>query len=108
MKLDAKRRSAVKEAIEEYCEHKKLTLYALHVRTNHAHLVISAGAAADKLMGWIKAYATRRLRATGLVSEEDKVWSRHGSTKYLWTDDHIFAACEYVNNGQGRELPDFD
>lgn len=108
MEFDARRRSAVKTAIKEFCDNRKLTLYALNVRTNHVHLVIAAGDAAEKLMGSIKAYATRRLRETALVPGSVKVWSRHGSTKYLWTEDHIATACEYVINGQGADLPIFD
>ena len=60
------------------------------------------------MMHSFKAYATRKLRGDGLVNAGDKVWARHGSTKYLWTDEHIEKAVEYVLYGQGDELPEFD
>lgn len=33
------------------------------------------------------------------------MWSRHGSTRYLWKDESLEAACRYVREGQGGELP---
>ncbi len=59
-------------------------------------------------MNTLKAYATRALRKAGLLAPDAKAWSRHGSTKYLWTEEHIAAAVEYVIDGQGGELPTFD
>ena len=108
MKFDAQHRRIVEEAIRDFCDHRRVMLHALNVRTNHAHIVVAAGKPAERMMGSIKSYATRALRGQGLVDQNAKVWSRHGSTKYLWSEDHIFQACDYVNNGQGRDLPPWD
>ncbi len=59
-------------------------------------------------MNAFKAYATKALRTAQLVDDDSKVWSRHGSTRYLWTEEHISTAVDYVVNGQGGELPRFD
>lgn len=59
-------------------------------------------------MNSFKADATRRLREYGLVEPTQQVWARHGSTRYLWTDEHVAMAVDYVINGQGGELPQFD
>ena len=107
--LDAAQRNAVHDAIVEFAQFKKLSLYSLNVRTNHAHVVINAGSSRpEPLMGSIKSYATRKLRARKLVPASAKIWARHGSTRYLWTEEHISHACDYVVNGQGDELPMFD
>mgnify|MGYP003694610209 CR=1 FL=1 len=55
-----------------------------------------------------KAYATRRLRENGLVGPTQKVWARHGSARYLWTEEHVSMAVDYVVKRQGGELPRFD
>lgn len=55
-----------------------------------------------------EAYSTRALRSAGLINPESKPWSRHGSTRYLWTEDHIATAVDYVVNRQGGDLPTFD
>ena len=50
-----------------------------------------------------KVYATRKLREENLLSREVKPWSRHGSTPYLWTEEQLQRAIDYVINGQGDE-----
>jgi len=58
-------------------------------------------------MNAFKANATRELRAAGLVSSVQIVWSRGGSTRYLWKPSHVEGAIDYVLNGQGDDLPKF-
>jgi hypothetical protein len=41
----------------------------------------------------------------GVLPRAAKAWSRHGSTRYLWTDKSIEDACQYVIEGQGIDLP---
>lgn len=105
IRLDARMRSAVATAIDEVCNFRKYRLIALQVRTNHGHCVVSANAKPEFVMNSFKSYATRKLVSSGLVAAKTKVWSRHGSTRYLWTEEQIAAAAEYVVNGQGDELP---
>lgn len=108
MRFDAACRGHVEDAIREVCEFREVGLAAINVRTNHAHAVVRSSKSPALLMNSFKAYATRRLREYGLVGEEQRVWARHGSTLYLWTEEHVAAAVEYVVNGQGGELPRFD
>lgn len=106
--LDAKRRSVVEVAIREVCAFRGIGLVTVNVRTNHVHLVVLTNRRPEPVMNSFKAYATRSLREKGLIGPQEKVWSRHGSTRYLWTEEHIASAVEYVVNGQGGELPRFD
>ena len=108
IKLDGIMRRAVETAIREVCDFRVYNLHALNVRTNHIHLVISARRKPEFLLNSMKSYCTRKLRSEGLVAETTKIWSRHGSTRYLWTERHIEIAVEYVQHGQGGEIPDFD
>lgn len=52
-----------------------------------------------------KAWSTRRLREAQLVSASTKTWSRHGSTRYLWSFKDLEDARLYVEEGQGEDLP---
>lgn len=108
MTFDAIRRKNIEAAIREVCETRGIRLIAINVRTNHVHIVIATNRLPEPIMNSFKSYATRRLRHEGLVGVEEKVWARHGSTRYLWTEEHIGTAVEYVVNGQGAELPSFD
>lgn len=44
----------------------------------------------------------------GSLKKEAKIWARHRSTLYLWTERHIETAVDYVMNRQGEDLPKFD
>ena len=105
--LDASQRAVVEEAIREVCLIRGHTLVAINVRTNHVHAVVLGAGKPERLMNAFKAYATRRLRSHGLIGSDSHPWSRHGSTRYLWTDDHVVEAADYVINGQGGDLPTF-
>ena len=101
-------RSVVEKAVREVCSVRGYPLHAINIRTNHAHVVAGSSKSPERLMDTFKAYSTRALREAGLAEADSKVWSRHGSTRYLWTEEHIAAAVDYVMNGQGDELPKFD
>jgi REP element-mobilizing transposase RayT len=106
-KLDGKQRVVVESAIRSVCKLRGYGLPALNVRTNHAHSVVSAMRKPESIMNAFKANATRELRAAGLVSSVQIVWSRGGSTRYLWKPSHVEGAIDYVLNGQGDDLPKF-
>jgi hypothetical protein len=55
-------------------------------------------------MTTLKAWSTRRLREARLVEVGARVWSRHGSTRYLWTTESVETACRYVIDSQGDDL----
>lgn len=95
---------AVHQAIAGVCEYRNWELFAINVRTNHVHAVVSATVKPEKIMSDFKAWATRKLRKARLVNAEQKIWSRHGSTRYLWEDRSVEAACKYVLEGQGVDL----
>lgn len=101
-------RRIVEKAIRKVCEVRGYKLYAINVRTNHVHIVVSNGGKVERMMDSFKAYSTKALREGNRVSGNIRPWSRHGSTRYLWTDEHIASAVEYVVNGQGGDLPLFD
>ena len=72
----------------------------MNARSNHVHIVAAGTAPPERMLTTIKAWLTRRLRAEGMVDADRRLWSRHGSTVYLWTDDEVASACAYVIDGQ--------
>ena len=102
IKLSAAARRAVEVAIRDVAGHRGWEILAVNVRTNHAHAVVCAAAVKpEKVLNDFKTWATRGLRACGVLSENTKPWSRHGSTRYLWTERAVENACRYVVEGQG-------
>ena len=106
--LRAAERQIVDAAIREVCSFREYLLFALNVRTEHVHVVTGNHGRPERIMDSFKAYATKALRSAGLLDANARAWSRHGSTRYLWTEDHIAAAVDYVVNGQGGDVPEFD
>ena len=49
----------------------------------------------------LKARATRVLRDECHFGLEQPIWAVHGSTRYLWDEDSLSAACQYVIEEQG-------
>ena len=107
--LDASRRVAVDRAIRETCVQREWILRAVNVRTNHVHVVISIGAKKSELaLNAFKANATRQMRQDGCWQVDHSPWVDKGSRRYLWNQRSVERAVDYVLNGQGDEIPEFD
>jgi hypothetical protein len=99
-KLDARSAAVVTTTIRETCGRRGWTLHALNVRTIHVHTVVAAACGPEVVMGAFKACSSLALRRAGLLAAGRVLWSRHGSTRYLWSEVAVEAACEYVMERQ--------
>ena len=102
--LDSGRRTTVLGALREVCLHRSWVLLAAHVRTNHVHVVVEADALPAMAMNAFKSYASRGLNYLGSDDPDRKRWARHGSTRWLWNDEDVQAAIQYVVSGQGEPM----
>jgi len=106
VRLDRARREAVEFAIGQVCQTRGWSLIALNVRTNHVHAVVRFDdVKPERVLNDFKVWSTRRMRALQLVGQRERVWTRHGSTQPLWTDEDVLNARAYVLEGQGIRLP---
>ena len=107
--LDAPRRASVEAAIRDTCDFRGWHLRALSVQTNHIHAVVSVGLTPPgRVLNAFKANATRQLRQAGQWNRQHSPWVDKGSQRYLWNERSIERAVQYVIDGQGGELPEFD
>jgi REP element-mobilizing transposase RayT len=107
--LNAAQRESVDAAIREVCAHRRWFLHALNVRTNHVHSVVSIGSIKpERALNAFKAYSTRRMRKDGNWEKPHSPWADRGSKRHLWNERSMALAVDYVINGQGGPLPDFD
>ena len=102
--LDATAASVADRAIREAAERRGWLVFALNVRTNHVHSVGAAACRPEEILRTFKAWASAALHARGVVPAGSAVWARHGSTRYLWSQAAVDAACAYVFEGQGEDL----
>ena len=88
-------------AVNGVCRHRGWTAHAIHARTNHIHIVAAGNADPNKMMSDFKAYATRKLKA---ITPRRHFWTTGGSTIFLWDDDAVTGAVDYVLRRQGRPM----
>ena len=109
VELNATQRQSVETAIRETCAMRNWSLRALNVRTNHAHIVVSIGETKpERALNAFKANATRQMRQDACWHQQNSPWADKGSKRYLWNERSVERAVDYVINGQGDELPEFD
>jgi hypothetical protein len=65
-------------------------------------VVVQADAAPEKVMTQLKLYASRALNRSARSSA--RRWAHHGSTRYLWDNEQVDAAVDYVIHRQGRPM----
>lgn len=68
------------------------------------HVVVeNAGIKPETMMAQFKSWATRRLREEREFLVTNRIWTHHGSTRYLWTREQVETAATYVTDGQGPD-----
>ena len=101
-------RESVERAIRETCRIRQWCLWAVNVRTNHVHAVITASSSSKKLRAALKANATRTMREDRCWNDEGSPWAHRGSRRNLWTEAQLNAAIAYVLYDQGEPLDSID
>ena len=102
--LDQAGRTAVLTAIQRHCEYRGWNLLAAHVRSNHVHAIVEAETRPERIMNEFKSYASRELSRLGSDGPNRKRWARHGSTRWLWKDENVKHALQYVIDEQGEPM----
>ena len=103
--LNKSQRQIVLDTILRHCKIKNWRLYAVHIRSNHCHIILNSNDSPDKMMNDLKAWATRKLRQAGYVFE--KVWTKHGSTIFIFTLEKLKEKVYYVVHEQGEKTEYF-
>ena len=100
--LNMAQRRIVLDTIIEHCLIKQWKLLAVHVRTNHVHLLVKAEQGIDTIMKGTKSWTTRNLRKAG--HDIPKVWTTGGSKKYVFTNEKLKEKIHYVIHEQGEMM----
>jgi REP element-mobilizing transposase RayT len=102
--LDQARRQVTLHALCEIARRKGWMLHAAHVRSNHVHLVVTADGPPERILNDFKAAISRHLNKAFPAERDRTRWARHGSTRYLWTEEAVAEKVHYVLEGQGESL----
>lgn len=95
-------RESVHQTIVQHCQFRRWTLSAINVRTNHVHVVVRGAheKGPEDVMGQLKSWSTHRLRESGLVEPHREVWTSHGSTIWINTEESLRGAIDCTLNQQ--------
>ncbi|MBM3729065.1 MAG: hypothetical protein FJW40_27020 [Acidobacteria bacterium] len=102
--LDERARPVVLAAIRAHSAHRGWNLLAAHVRSNHVHVIVQADTRPERIMNEFKSYASRELNHLTTGKPDQKRWARHGSTRWLWKEEDVRQALDYVINHQGDPM----
>lgn len=106
--MDAGERQIVCDAIVELCREKGWRLWAMHVLSNHVHVVVTVDRDPGRVMSDLKARASRNLTRAGFDDAARKRWTRHGSTLHLFDEATIANKIDYTLNRQGAPMARHD
>jgi REP element-mobilizing transposase RayT len=105
--LDAPHRRVTLDALCQIAQRKGWALHAAHVRSNHVHIVLTASGPPERAMNDVKTAASRHLNRVFPAECNRTRWTRHGSTRYLWTEEAVAEKIQYVLHGQGEPMERF-
>ena len=102
--LNQSMRHVAEAAVAEICRFRGWNLWAVSIRTNHAHVVVTAPEyEPETVRDQLKAKATRELRDNFATWKDRPVWSRKGDIEFLDTEDDIESCVIYVREAQDRK-----
>lgn len=98
--LNEVQRRCVDSTIRAHAEYRRWQLHAVNVRTNHVHVVCTGALSPERMMGEFKSWATRSLRQRQELGQNQRVWTTHGSTRWLDSEMSIASTVHYVTHRQ--------
>jgi REP element-mobilizing transposase RayT len=102
--LNESMRRVAEESIREICCVRSWSLWALSVRSNHVHVVVTAPEYTPQLVrDQLKAKATRGLRHAFPDWNVRPVWSAKGDIEFLDSEHDIEQCIVYVVEAQNRK-----
>jgi hypothetical protein len=67
-------------------------------------VIVEAETRPERVMNEFKSYASRELNQSTSERPDRKRWARHGSTLWLWKDEDVWHALQYVVDEQGEPM----
>ena len=68
------------------------------------HVIVEAEARPERIRNEFKSYARSELNRLGSDGPDRKRWARHGSTRWLWKDEDVRHALQYVIDEQSEPM----
>ena len=94
---------AVESFIPSICNRGEWKLHVCAAGPDHVHNVLTANADGDAVRKWLKRWLGQALAETIPLQPGETFWAECGSVKYVWTDDYLRLAIDYVHRQRATE-----
>ncbi|MCR9293502.1 MAG: transposase [bacterium] len=95
-------REIIHRTICRHCAIRNWDLHAVHARSNHVHVVVSApGYKAETVRDQFKAWCTRKLKLAH--PNRQRFWTEGGSCRSINHESDLETAVRYTNEAQDME-----
>ncbi len=102
--LDEVHQSVVESEVDRLAVFRRWRIWAKNARTNHVHVVVTAGGyAGDKVRDQFKANCTRVLRERWKQFVDRPVWTTGGDWRCVNDEDELEQLVLYVSEAQDRK-----
>ena len=93
-------REAVEAVCRQHADIRGWALHAVHARSNHVHLAVSAPEQPTKVRDQFKANTTRTLRQPPRAMTAPKIWTRGGDIAFVDGVEALEQVVWYIVEGQ--------
>ena len=106
--LDREQRALVEKTIVDHCRVRAWTMHAVHCRSNHVHVLVTATDRAIEVpREQFKSWCTRKLKELELRGRQRKLvrehwWTERGWDEYIDDETSLAAVIAYIRDGQDR------
>ena len=102
--MDVQHREVVLNSIIKLFQKRSWELFAIHVRSNHIHLLGSAEVKPERVMHDCKSFSSRGLNCASLDDPDRRRWTRGGSTRWIKNEIAFDDVMDYILNRQGEVM----
>jgi REP element-mobilizing transposase RayT len=93
----------VESLVEAVCARGGWTPHTWASGPDHVHAVLGASAEGDAVRKWFKRWLGQSLAARYPLRAGETFWADGGSVKWVWTDDYLARAVDYVRRQRATE-----
>lgn len=113
--LDAEQRFLVTKTVAAHCTARGWQLHVVNCRSNHIHVVVSAGVSPKRIQIQLKAWCTRRLKeleaermqiANDSCGLRERWWAERGSRRWINDEASLDRVIAYVREAQDQPKND--
>jgi REP element-mobilizing transposase RayT len=94
--LTIEQRVFIESQFEGICARGSWKPIGIAAATDHVHAILTASAEGKAIRKWLKRWISEAMNTKWSLQSEEVWWAECGSIKWIWTEDYLDRAVEYV------------